>query len=122
MFNVRIIVVPTDSTALIQLEWNSVTGEIYTTYKSSGHKTYAAGDVDFNDFSRLCHLAQQLGSWGSALHQWKTAREASSIIKAENKFNEAIAEMTLAQKEHWLRLLREDVKQSDLQKRATRET
>jgi hypothetical protein len=87
MFNARIVIVPTDSTAVERLEWDSASQTLYTKYVT-GDSVYADTEGGDSQFDLLRNLARQYGSWGSALHNWKQQREAAFEIRDRNAFDE----------------------------------
>ena len=87
MFNSRIVVTPIHSEAVARLEWNSQTEELYVQYTSSDN-SYAQQEVDFEQFTTLCNLAHRYGSWGSALHEWKSIRDKAFAARDYLAFQE----------------------------------
>jgi len=100
MFRSRIIVTPLDSDAVSKLEWNSETEVLFVNYVS-GTKTYRTDGVTFESFTILCHEANRLGSWGSALHHWKAKHEADSYAKDKEAFDKWASNASQASMERW---------------------
>lgn len=103
MFNSRIVVVPLDSEAVSRLEWNSKEQELYVQYQS-GPNSYTETEVGYAEFTHLCQLAHERGSWGQALHVWKTDRKLmfeQRDYEAWQEFVGAVHPATLARVAAW---------------------
>jgi hypothetical protein len=108
----RIVITPLESTALFSLELNTRTGDLYTTYTSNGGAVYAIPGVTVEELFELSEEADARDSWGSALANWKKAREEQFQIQSTAEFDAVVSGMHPKQKEIWLKLLEADVQSS----------
>lgn len=119
MFSARIIVQPTSSEAVARLEWDSVNETLYVQYTSSD-SAYSETEVDYDQFAALCGEANRLGSWGSALHHWKRAREEAFYIRDRNAFDELARSVHPATLERFAKWAQEEVQSRTLTARVSR--
>lgn len=81
--NGRIVIVPSESTALAKLEWVADSETLHVTYSSNEERIYACEGVDWGDLRELLDAVSVHGSWGSALHHWKENRAERLAVQDE---------------------------------------